>query len=87
MLPEILIDIIGWAGGLLVVVAYFMISSGKTTAKSVLFQTLNIAGSIFLIINTYAKGAYPSTVVNIIWVGIALYGFYRIWSDRRKITH
>jgi hypothetical protein len=84
MLPEILIDTIGWAGGLLVVVAYFMISSGKTTAKSPSFQTLNIVGSIFLIINTYAKGAYPSTVVNIIWVGIALYGFYRIWIDRRK---
>jgi len=87
MLSDTFIDIIGWAGGLLVVIAYFMISSGKTTAKSTSFQTLNIVGSIFLIINTYAKGAYPSTVVNIIWVGIALYGFYRIWNDRRKPTN
>ena len=87
IIPEILVDTVGWLGGLLVVVAYFMISSGKATAKSVSFQTLNIVGSVFLIVNTYAKGAYPSTVVNIIWVGIALYGFYRIWSDRRKPTN
>lgn len=80
------IDYVGWLGGLLVVIAYFMISSGKITSKSVLFQTLNIVGSVFLIINTYAKGAYPSTVVNIIWVGIALYGFYRIWADRKDKT-
>lgn len=78
---ELLIDILGWVGGAMVVVAYFLISSGKANAKSVLFQVLNLLGSIFLIINTYAKGAYPSAVVNVIWVGIALYGFYRIFKN------
>lgn len=82
-LSQILIDAVGWLGGLMVVVAYFMISSGKTTAKSPVFQTLNLLGSVFLIINTYAKGAYPSAVVNVIWVGIALYGFYRIFTEKR----
>lgn len=81
---EIIIDTVGWLGGILVVIAYFMISSGKTNAKSPLFQALNLVGSIFLIVNTYVKGAYPSTAVNIIWVGIAVYGFYRIYSDRKK---
>lgn len=83
MLSETCIDILGWVGGLIVVVAYFMISSGRTNAKSPLFQSLNLTGSIFLIINTYAKGAYPSAVVNIIWVGIALYGFYRIFTEKK----
>lgn len=81
-LSEAFIDTVGWLGGLIVVVAYFMISSGKTTAKSPMFQSLNLVGSVFLIINTYAKGAYPSAVVNIIWVGIALYGFYRIYAEK-----
>ena len=76
-------DAVGWIDGFIVVVAYFMISSGKTNAKSPLFQSLNLIGSVFLIINTYEKGAYPSTVVNIIWVGIALYGFYRIFTERK----
>lgn len=82
-LPEWLIDVLGWIGGILVVLAYFMISAGKTTAKSPLFQTLNLVGSIFLLILTYVHGAYPSAVVNLIWVGIALYGFYRIFSEKK----
>lgn len=82
-LSETFIDAVGWLGGLIVVVAYFMISSGKTNAKSPLFQSLNLIGSVFLIINTYAKGAYPSAVVNVIWVGIALYGFYRIFTEKK----
>lgn len=82
-LSETFIDGVGWLGGLIVVVAYFMISSGKTNAKSPLFQSLNLIGSVFLIINTYAKGAYPSAVVNVIWVGIALYGFYRIFTEKK----
>lgn len=83
-LSETFIDAVGWIGGLIVVIAYFMISSGKTTAKSPLFQSLNLIGSVFLIINTYAKGAYPSAVVNVIWVGIALYGFYRIFTEKKE---
>ncbi len=83
-MPDFWIDTVGWAGGAMVVVAYFLISSGKVTAKSSFFQFLNLAGSIFLIINTYAKGAYPSAVVNVIWVGIALYGFFRIWADKKS---
>ncbi len=78
------IDALGWLGGLMVVVAYFLISSGKVKSNAVSFQFLNLVGSIFLIINTYEKGAYPSTVVNIIWVGIALFGFYRIWESKKR---
>lgn len=83
-MEEIVVDILGWAGGCMVVVAYFLISAGKAHSKSVLFQLLNLIGSIFLIVNTYYKGAYPSAVVNVIWVGIALYGFYRIYSPKEK---
>lgn len=81
---ELIIETIGWVGGALVVVAYFMISSGKAHGHSYGFQTLNLIGSVFLIINTWYKGAYPSTAVNVIWVGIALMGYYRIYNSRNK---
>lgn len=80
---EFIIDTLGWIGGVMVIVAYYLISSGRAHAKSFFFQALNLLGSIFLIVNTYVKGAYPSTVVNIVWVGIALYGFYRIFSEKK----
>lgn len=64
-------DIVGWIGSLEVVLAYFLISYQKTTGRSVLYQTLNLTGALFLIVNTIYYGAYPSTFINIVWVGIA----------------
>lgn len=81
---EFWIDALGWVGGLMVVVAYFLVSSGKVKHSSVFFQMLNLTGSVFLIINTHAKGAYPSMVVNIIWAGIAIFGFYHIWEEKKQ---
>jgi len=68
------VDIIGWLGGILVVIAYFMNTTGRMDARNTWYQLLNLAGSIFLIINTGIVGAYPSTAVNIIWVFIAISG-------------
>ena len=64
-------DVIGWIGSLEVVLAYFLISYQKVDARSVLYQVLNLTGAIFLIINTIYYGAYPSTFINLVWVGIA----------------
>lgn len=66
-------DIIGWLGALSVLYAYFMVSTGRLKGNSLHFQAANIAGAVCLAINTFYNHAYPSTVVNIIWIGIALY--------------
>ena len=67
-----IIDVIGWMGGLLLVIAYFQNSRNKISAQSFSYQFLNVLGSLFLIVNTVFYGAYPSAVVNIIWVFIGI---------------
>lgn len=67
------VNIIGWVGALLVLYAYFQVSLNKVKGNSLYFQTFNILGAIGLCVNTYFNRAYPSTVVNVIWIGIALY--------------
>ncbi len=42
------------------------------------FQLLNLGGAILLIINTAYYGAYPSTFVNIVWIGIGLVAILHI---------
>lgn len=76
------IDIIGWAGSVFVLLAYGMLSMHKLTAKSKLYQLLNIAGSICLIINTVVYRAYPSTFVNIVWLGIAAFALINIYKAK-----
>jgi len=62
----------------MVIVAYGLISSDRVTARSRAYQILNASGSVLLVINTVYYGAYPSTFVNVIWLGIALLGFFRL---------
>lgn len=66
-------DIIGWIGALSVLYAYFMVSVGRLRGNSFHFQAANILGALGLAVNTYYNHAYPSTIVNIIWIGIAIY--------------
>jgi hypothetical protein len=73
---QIIIDVIGWAGAVLVLYAYFMVSTKKLSGDSLHFQAANISGAFCLIINTYYHHAYPSAVVNVIWIGIAFYSLY-----------
>jgi hypothetical protein len=66
-------DAIGWAGAALLLLAYAMISVKKLNVDSTAYQLLNIIGSLFLVANTIFYRAYPSSFVNVIWAGIALF--------------
>ncbi len=68
-----LIDVLGWIGAIALLIAYMLVSTKRVEGDSTGFQLLNIVGSIFLIINTFHYGAYPSGALNIFWMAIALY--------------
>jgi hypothetical protein len=66
-------DAIGWAGAAVLLVAYAMVSSTKLEGNSTTYQFLNIVGSLLLAANTIFYRAYPSSFVNLIWMGIAVF--------------
>jgi hypothetical protein len=66
------IEIIGWIGAVLIVGAYFFNINGKLKSSSGLYIISNLLGGIFFTINTFVHKAYPSMLVNIIWVIIAI---------------
>ncbi|MEQ1586562.1 MAG: hypothetical protein ABL895_11830 [Cyclobacteriaceae bacterium] len=69
---ELFINILGWIGSIEVVAAYALNSSQKIKSDSLIFQTLNLTGAIFLIINSIYKEAYPFTFINTVWAVIAV---------------
>ncbi len=81
---ELWIDILGWMGAAAVVVAYALVSARRVSGDSTGYQLLNLVGSIFLIINTVHYGAYPSTLVNVVWLGIAVYAIATYSSILRQ---
>src|SRR5437879_11522490 len=73
MNSQLWFDVIGWIGAAALLVAYAMISHKKLEGDSATYQLLNISGSILLAANTIFCGSYPSTFVNLIWAGIAVF--------------
>ncbi len=71
LINNLAIDVVGWAGAALLLVAYGLVSARKVTGGSAAYQLLNLGGSILLMANTAYYGAYPSTFVNVIWLLIA----------------
>jgi hypothetical protein len=78
---EALLNVLGWIGAFLLLLAYALVSFKKLEADSPTYQWLNITASILLLINTIYYGAYPSSFVNAVWTIIA---FFAILTIKRK---
>lgn len=68
-----IVDVVGWVGSLALIMAYWSVSKKRIKPESFAYHSLNIGGSLLLIVNTYYYGAFPSAAVNIIWVFIGLF--------------
>jgi drug/metabolite transporter (DMT)-like permease len=75
-------DAIGWLGAAALLVAYAMVSSKKLEGNSTVYQLLNIVGSLLLAANTIFYRAYPSSFVNLIWIGIAVFSI----ATRKRLS-
>ena len=79
-MSKLAVDLVGWLGAGLLLLAYGLVSFKKLRADSGYYQLLNIVGSCLLIVNTIYYHAYPSALVNLIWIIIALLASYRMRS-------
>ncbi|MEI7471484.1 MAG: hypothetical protein WCJ85_04450 [Chitinophagaceae bacterium] len=74
---HLFIEIIGWVASILIVGAYFLNMNGKLKSSAPLYIISNLIGGLFFTINTFVHGAYPSMLVNIIWVIIAIAALFK----------
>ncbi|HUE79986.1 MAG TPA: hypothetical protein VMN38_10195 [Sphingomicrobium sp.] len=83
---EVFVEVAGWLGASLILGAYLLLSVGKTTGQSPLYQGMNVAGAAGFIINGWWHGAVPSAALNVIWMMIGGLALWRISSKRRSST-
>jgi hypothetical protein len=81
---DIAIEVIGWTGAFLILLAYGLLSAGKLDARSRSYQWMNIVGAAAFIVNSGWNGAYPSAVLNVIWIGIGAWALMRKWEPAAK---
>lgn len=84
MSQTFLINLAGWLGALMLLLAYVLVSNRKLDGHSLPYQLLNLAGSACLLLNAFHFGAYPSVGVNSVWVVIALVTIIKSQSVNRK---
>lgn len=77
-MAHILIEAIGWIGAICVLGAYILLSTGHLSGSSARFHLLNVVGALGFVINTYAHGAIPSMVLNVIWACVGGYALIKI---------
>jgi hypothetical protein len=71
-MEKVIMDILGWAGAALYLIAYGLVSAKKVESDSWLYQGINIIAGVMLIVFNMDISAYPSAGLNIAWVGIAI---------------
>ena len=79
---KLIIDVLGWTGSILYLVAYALVSMKKTQGDSILYQGMNIVAGALLVIYSLALGAFATTGLNAVWVAIGLFTLGHKWLIR-----
>lgn len=73
------IEIIGWGGALLILLSYLLLSAGRLQGRSPLYQWMNLVGALGFVVNSGYNGAWPSAVLNVVWMLIGSVTLLRLW--------
>jgi hypothetical protein len=81
---EIAIEVAGWTGAALILLAYVLLSTRKLTGESAAFHWINLAGAIGFIVNGWSHGAIPNAAMNVVWALVAIYSLIRLSRPRAQ---
>jgi hypothetical protein len=72
--------VVGWAGALLILAAYLLLSMARLTGQSAVYQAMNVAGAAGFVVNGWWHRAVPSASLNVVWALIGGVALWRIWK-------
>ena len=84
MTLAILVEIAGWVGATLILLAYLLLSAGRLTGQSAAYQAMNVVGAAGFIVNGWWHGALPSAALNVVWMLIGGVALWRIMARRSR---
>ena len=70
----IVVDMIGWACAVAVLVAYALVLRTPAAVTGRPYLALNVVGSAGLAASGASHAAWPSAVLNLLWLGLAVHG-------------
>lgn len=79
-----MVHILGAIGSVIVLLAYFLVTTGKVQSSSWSFQGMNLVGSVLLTIYSFALAAWAAVPLNGTWVIIAAVALTRMQLRRSR---
>jgi len=70
----------------LILLAYLLLSMGRLSGQSVVYQGMNVVGAAGFVVNGWWHGAMPSASLNVIWLMIGAWALWRIKTRRVSST-
>jgi len=79
-----MVHVVGGIGTVLVVAAYFLVSTGRVPSRSLSYQGMNLSGALLLTLYGYLLFAWATVALNVIWGAIAVVALYGVLTTRRR---
>lgn len=76
------VDLVGWAGALVVLGAYALLTAGRWRAEQLRYQAANALGAGALLVWAVSIAAWPSALLNAVWAVVGVYGVVRLGRRR-----
>ena len=76
--------VLGGLGTLVVLLAYFLVSSGRVQSQSYSFQGINVFGALLLLAYSILLSAWAALALNLAWVAIGIVALARITAQRQR---
>lgn len=83
-LDYLLADGIGILGAALIVVAYFLLQTGRLDSLSLSFSIVNGLGALGILFSLFYQFNLSAFAIESFWLAISVYGIYRAWRLRNS---
>jgi hypothetical protein len=69
---------VGLFGVTIILLAYFLLSTGRMSSDTKIYHTINFAGAWLILFSLFFHWNLSSVVIEIAWILISSIGFYRV---------
>ncbi|QWC86500.1 hypothetical protein KLP28_07445 [Nocardioidaceae bacterium] len=76
-------ELAGWIGGVVMLVAYVLVSTRRTPSDGTAYQAMNVVGGLLLTVSAYHAGAFPNVGLNVFWIAAGVLTI--AWNLRRRV--
>lgn len=77
-------DIVGMAGVILIVVAYFLLQIGRMKSDSLSFSVSNAVGAALILFSLFFEFNAPAFLIEFFWLLISIIGVVRYLARRKR---